>query len=521
MGLAPLDVWARLLWSGGRRGRLGGGWRYLPRVGFALLTSFVATVLTLPERVVLGVWLRARDCVRGGGRGGGPRIERETVVITGYYRSGTTHLHNLMSCDRRFVTPRWVQALAPQGWVVSWWALRLAMLPFAPNERPQDGVGFGPWWPAEDDFALANWSLASPLPGRFVYPSQREEWSRWHDLEGLSEREMRRWRRTLAWFCWKVCVGSGKGRLLLKTPSHTARVAELDRLCAGEGDRRVRFVHVVRDEDAVLRSNVVMQGRLGRYGLEDAEPEGTTRAAILREMHETEARFEREAAALEDADRRVAVVRYEDLALDPVGAVRGVYEGLGLGWDDRTEGAVRGYAERVAGYRAEHGENGTGAGLVADAPGSSRAEEPPHPSPLPQGREGARPEPPRRAGWVVVPLVAAGCLAAWLGIGWATGERFDSLVWLWGLVIGWCGLWAGRRGSAGLGWWCAAWVVVVVGVAVWPMPEVSAGWVGVDRVKNIRTAYLTKPTSVHVTLVFGVVTAYRVGSRRQAGPPGR
>lgn len=495
MGLAPVDVWARLLWSGGRRGRLGGGWRYLPRVGFALLTSVVATVITLPERLVLAVWLRVARRT--------PRIERETVVITGYYRSGTTHLQNLMSCDRRFVTPRWVQALAPQGWVASWWVLRAAMLPFAPNERPQDGVGFGAWWPAEDDFALANWSLASPLPGRFVWPSRRERWARWHDLEGLSEGELARWRRALSWFCWKIGAGRGDRRLLLKTPSHTARVAELDRLCSPrDGGARVRFVHVVRDADAVLASNLRMQGSLGRYALEDPEHETVTRAAIEREMRETEARFERESAALDDAGRRVATVRYEDLVADPVGAVRGVYERLGLGWDERTERAVRGYAERVAGYRAAHGGSVEGEGPVAGAPGSF------------EGGTG-------RAAWFVVPLVAAGCLAAWLGIGWATGERYDSLVWLWGAVIGWCGLAAARRGSVGLGWWCAAWVLVVVGAAVWPMPEVSAGWVGVDRIRNIRTAYLSKPTSVHVMLVFGVVTAYRIGSRRLAGPPGR
>lgn len=521
MGLAPLDVWARLLWAGGRRGRLGGGWRYLPRLGFALLTSVVATVITLPERLVLGVWLR----VRGGGPDGEPRIERETVVITGYYRSGTTHLHNLMSCDQRFVTPRWAQALAPQGWVVSWWVLRLAMLPFAANERPQDGVGFGAGWPAEDDFALANWGLASPLPGRFVFPSQRDRWARWHALDGLDDAELRRWRRTLAWFCWKVCAGAGPKRLLLKTPSHTARVAELDRLCVARDGKRVRFVHVVREDEAVLASNLRMQEKLGRYALEDPEPEAATRAAIGREMRETAERFEREAAALDDTGQRVVRVGYEELAADPVGTLRGVYEKLGLGWDEGTERAVRGYADRVAGYRAAHGASAPDENDVDPARTTPGVQSPPHPSPrpshLPVGGERASREPGRRAAWVAAPVVAAGCLAAWLGIGWATGERYDTLAWLWGGVIGWSSLRVAGRGSSGLGWWCAGWVLVVVGAAVWPMPEVSAGWTGVDRVKNIRTAYLTKPTSVHVALVFGVLTAYRLGSRRQAGPPGR
>ena len=158
LALAPLDVWARLIARSG-----GVGPRYWLRLAGVLLTSTVGTVATLPERVLVWLWLAAR--------GGDPaRFDHPpgVIVVAGYYRSGTTHVHNLLACDPGVVTPRWAQAMAPQGFRLSWWLTRLLLVPFVGGSRPQDAVGFGPMWPGEDDFALAGWGACSTLPGRLV-----------------------------------------------------------------------------------------------------------------------------------------------------------------------------------------------------------------------------------------------------------------------------------------------------------------------------------------------------------------
>src|SRR4051812_12981001 len=236
MAFAPLDAWARLLLGRGA-GRVPA--RYWLRLGVGLFTSAIGTALTLPERVVLApvLWERGR---RSGLRlTHGPGV----VVVLGYFRSGTTHLHYLLSCDPRLRTPTWCETLAPQGFWLSWSFLRVFMMPFVSAKRPQDDVGIGPDWPAEDDFAACNWGLASSLPGRFVFPSRHAFYDRFHSLEGLSERERRRWRRVQWAFCRKVAWLARGRALLLKTPSHTARVRELAELFAGN----VRFVHISRE----------------------------------------------------------------------------------------------------------------------------------------------------------------------------------------------------------------------------------------------------------------------------------
>src|SRR5574341_2131741 len=80
MALAPLDVWLRLLAHPG--GSVPA--RYWPRLLFALLISTSVTMITLPERLLLAFFWRARRKPSGS--------TPAPVFILGYSRSGTTHL---------------------------------------------------------------------------------------------------------------------------------------------------------------------------------------------------------------------------------------------------------------------------------------------------------------------------------------------------------------------------------------------------------------------------------------------
>ncbi len=500
LALAPLDVWARMLaGSGGVKPR------YWGRLGFCLFTSWIGTVVTLPERVVL--W--AVRMVKFGGSQ--PRFEHGpgVVVVLGYYRSGTTHLHNLLACDRRVVTPRWYQCLAGQGWWVSWAVVRFMLTPFLGQTRPQDGVGFGPSWPAEDDFALATWGGASTLAGRFVLPGERV-WARekaWHGLEDLDEKRLRRWRSLTAMFCWKVTNFRGDRVLVLKTPSHTARVAELDRLFCG----RARFVSITRNREAVLRSNLKMHASLAGHALADPPDEATLRARIERELDETEAKRDRELAAIDaEATGRVVRVVYEELVADPMGVMERVSEGVGLAWDREGQDQMVAYLHRVGRDRAD-------ADLSALPP-----------DPEPEAGV-ARP-------WRAVAVglaVGLACAAVWLGIVWATNrawgwqERFDGFVWLTGGIVGTAMLRAGRVGSPGLGWLAAIVTAAVFVGLSFPITVVNWNWWGGLGHPDQWWYHNGKGALQGVTgtssLVFGalgVVAAWRQGSRRGPRAPG-
>ena len=216
MSLAPLDAWVRLLFF--PRAKV--GLRYSLRLAIALTTSAIATIVTLPERLVLALLFRFRKQPND--------PNRAPIFILGYYRSGTTYLQYLLGRDPSLYTPRWLQALAPQGFVLSWSLLRFGlMLPFMGATRPVDALAFGPDVPAEDDIALSNWAAASALPGRMLLPQQHDFYDRFLYLNDLNGAELSRWRSYLEAFAQKISILASRRRLLFKSPSHTARVKAL------------------------------------------------------------------------------------------------------------------------------------------------------------------------------------------------------------------------------------------------------------------------------------------------------
>lgn len=312
MCVAPLDAVLRVLWRA--QGQIPPA--YWPRLVLLLLLSGISTVASLPERVIVGVWLRLRP----------PRMERDNapVFVLGYFRSGTTFLQNLLAADPSLRSPSWPQVLAPQTFVLGWVLLRYLFVPLLPLTRLNAVVPVGARLPAEDDFALNNLGGMSILAGRAVLPRRQAFFNRFHDLDGLSARELSRWRSHQFAFVQKLTLVAGGRRLLLKSPSHTARVRYLQELFPG-----AKFVHISRSPEMVFRSNLLLTRELQRaFALQPPLPEDEQEEIIAHEYLATETHYLADRAQIPAAD--FAEVRLQDLTADPVGEMRRIYGKLGL-----------------------------------------------------------------------------------------------------------------------------------------------------------------------------------------------
>lgn len=522
MGCAPLDAWARLLLGPPVRVPL----RYWPRLLVALAISALITALTLPERLLLAPVLFLRG-----------RATRHTLahkpgvlVVLGYFRSGTTHLHNLLACDRRSQTPRWFEALVPQGFLISWNFLRFFLLGFLSTKRPQDDMAFGPEWPAEDDFALNNWCAASGLAGRVILPERYAHFQRFHFLEGLTPREHARWRRAQWGFVAKLAFFSLGRRILLKSPPHTAHVRALLDLF---GPGNVKFIHVSRAAPDVVRSNVAMLKRMSIYNLQHLPDDAVLLEHVVSEYDRTERAF------LEHKDLipagSLATVRFEDLTADPVGEMRRAYETLGLPWTDALAHATDRYLDSVREYRpASQKRERTGEDDVERACRERLAW-------MHRAFDHERPrqekvEPPvtgfspaelsrrhRRAG-ALLPVIALACAGAWLGAALALDNRSDWMVWIAGIIIGIGAYRLAKVGSIRLGLWAGFLTVCVLVAVAFPATRLiyykdNAGptaWEMWDATRKELTSDATLPW-----IVFGVLSAYKLASRRSGTVPGR
>lgn len=530
MGFCALDCWGRMLLARGAGGRgiARISARYWPRLIGALATSTLGTAITLPERVL--VW----PLVAMGAAGRSRTRATPIVFILGYYRSGTTHLHYLLSCDPQFVTPRWYQALAPQGFALSWTFLRYFLVPFLSSRRPQDDVAYGPEYPAEDDFAVCNTNAACTMPGRMVLPGEWENFSRYQTLEGLSEQERRRFAGALQRFVWKLETLNPRRGVLLKTPAHTARAGWLHAMF-GE---RARFVHLSREPGPVLKSNIAMHRRYEPFLLQPHPGDAEIRRRVIEEYNATERAWLRDRATL--APGSVASMRYTDLIADPMHEVRRVYAALNLTLSAEAETRMRAYLASVRDYRTASQREKKAAEA---APPSAKERSLSSPESAPEldwmvsefGHDRPAAQPSTReigeasvrhrsdSAYVLSVVAAAWCAALWLLAAYVGHSRLDWLVWPTGLVIGLTTLRSAGRGTTRLGAWAAMLTLVVLLLIAFPATWI-ADYRDRDPVPWDHVWLSTRRGVLAMNNIFwvglGVLTAFRYASREHVRPPG-
>ena len=327
MALAPVDVLLHAL----VRARFRIHPFYLPRLVWMLLVSTATTILNLPERFLLPAVIRT-------GRHPDP------VFVLGVHRSGTTHLHNLLSLDPRFVAPTTYHVFNPTGFVLAGRVIGWLFGALLPWQRPFDSMELSLSTPNEDEFAICNSSIVSPY-WSFVFPRAADDFDRYIYGARFTASERRSWQRTIRVFLAKVTLFGAKTPLL-KSPYHTACVGLIS-----DTFPDARFVHIVRNPLHVHRSNMKLEADgLPVFTLQTT-PKGAGHAARFLDEHYAaiEAAYREEAARLPEG--RVAEIRYEDLLADPMGEIERVYDTLDLEMTPSYRARLTAYLATVADYK--------------------------------------------------------------------------------------------------------------------------------------------------------------------------
>ncbi len=173
------------------------------------------------------------------------------VFIVGHWRSGTTHLYNLLSRDPQFGFIAPVAVGLPWDMLGLGAALRPLLERALPERRYIDNVAVRPDSPQEDEIALANMSPLSFYHGLYFPRHLDENLRRGLYFEGCGPDEVRRWRGRFLHFLEKVALSQDGRRLLIKNPVYSARIAMLREMWPD-----ARFIHIHRDPMAVYVSTV-------------------------------------------------------------------------------------------------------------------------------------------------------------------------------------------------------------------------------------------------------------------------
>jgi len=301
-----LAAWTRLL----ARNRFAVGPSYWYIAAVDSIAGTVNTLLSVPQRVWYGRRIARLE------------IEEPPVFIIGHWRTGTTLLHELMALDPRNAVPTTYECFAPHHFLVTERVATKLLGFMMPDRRPMDNMAIGWDRPQEDEFALCILGLPSPY-ATIAFPNRGPQFGEYLNLEGVDPDSLERWKRTFLRFLKQVALRNPGQRLVVKSPPHTCRIKVIQELFP-----RARFVHLVRDPYVLFPSTVNLWKSLYRtHGLQHPTFEGLEEYVLSTfcKMHD---RLEQTRPLVEPS--RFMDLRYEDLVTDPVGAVRAVYEHLGL-----------------------------------------------------------------------------------------------------------------------------------------------------------------------------------------------
>ncbi|RME74537.1 MAG: sulfotransferase [Planctomycetota bacterium] len=266
------------------------------------------------------------------------------VFVIGHWRSGTTHLHNLLGKDPRFGHISPLMSGLPDNvlTLVRW--LRPLLEKALPEDRHVDRVAVTPDSPQEDEIPLASLQPLSVFHAVYFPLRFERRFDAGVFFDGVDERAIARWERRHVQWLRKVSIAVGGRRLLIKNPVYTGRIARLRALWPG-----ARFVHIVRDPFAVFRSTLLYYRKLlPGLALQPFEHLDLERF-VLRCYARLMARYEAQAAAL--GPHELVELRYEELVGDPLGQLARVYEQLQLGDFETARPAIERYLDSIRDYR--------------------------------------------------------------------------------------------------------------------------------------------------------------------------
>ena len=263
------------------------------------------------------------------------------IFILGFWRSGTTFLHELLCCDPKFGFPSTYACLNPSHFLLS--ERRIGQrLNEQQARRPMDNMLYSWASPQEDEFALLALGAPSPYQALLV-PSLMHHPRLLLDLSQSSAEEQVLWSSTLQYFLQLLTVQQAKP-MVLKSPSHGFRLSNLRTLFP-----RARYIIIERNPYEVFASNLKLWNTLlGSYSLEhfsvDEIEEFVLAAYVLHEQAISD--------GASDLDRQFLRVRYEDLVADPVTQVARLYQDLELGSFESVRASVEQHVASVADYKS-------------------------------------------------------------------------------------------------------------------------------------------------------------------------
>jgi|WetSurMetagenome_2_1015567.scaffolds.fasta_scaffold03332_8 hypothetical protein len=202
--------------------------KYRPKLILSRAIAGILEPFTLAERLI---WQkRIRDY----------RPETPPVFIIGFWRSGTTLMHNLLCSDPQSAYTTTFQTVFPNIILTQSWWLKPVINFFVPVKRPYDNVSMDMDFPQEEDFGMMN-IQPSTIYKFFLFPAEFDKIVSNELFTGdLSPAAISQWKEAYHEMIAKAVFNTGGTRYIGKNPCHLGRIPLLLEMFP---DAKFIFIH--------------------------------------------------------------------------------------------------------------------------------------------------------------------------------------------------------------------------------------------------------------------------------------
>ncbi|HEY0678702.1 MAG TPA: sulfotransferase [Chitinophagaceae bacterium] len=269
-------------------------------------------------------------------------IKKDPIFILGFYRSGTTFLHQLFTQDDRLGYHSVFQMVFPEIMLTSEKILSPVLEFICRVFNLQDPVHrtrLSFRFPGEEDGMMTTAVNPRGAQWGFFFPKKMNDYFRKYVLfEGITEHEKEAWKRDFVFLLKKISLASKNRQLVLKSPPNTARIKMLLSLFPN-----ARFVLIHRNPYEVYASNKRFWKVTRDIYAIGGNKSVDTNSVILDTYAKTMDRYLTEKDLIPQG--QLVEISYHDLISNPVESMRKAYETLQLDDFNHCENKVRTFAE--------------------------------------------------------------------------------------------------------------------------------------------------------------------------------
>jgi len=210
---------------------------YYPKFLLTLMVAGILEIFNLWERIILRNRLKVN------------RMKEPPVFIIGFWRSGTTLLHNILCSDPKAGYTTTFQVVFPHTTITqAWWLKKLTNL-LLPSDRPFDNVSMDMGFPQEDEYGLAAMQPFS-FYNIFNFPKDFDQILEDELFTGnLNPKALSLWKSNFNLLVEKAMLNTGGSRYMSKNPCNLCRIELLISMYPD-----ARFIFIYRNPYKVAES---------------------------------------------------------------------------------------------------------------------------------------------------------------------------------------------------------------------------------------------------------------------------